>query len=77
MNRSLVALAVLDRRAERVTQECDVAIQRRARAAELVLEMLQRDRITRGLEQPVQGQDAFVAVHRAIVPNLASRTAMR
>src|SRR5262249_41694187 len=45
-DRGFLALAALDRRAERVAQERDIAIQRRARAAELVLEMLQCDRIT-------------------------------
>ena len=75
-DRRFFALAALDRRAERIAQERDVAIERRARAAELVLQMLQRDRIARGLEQPVQRQDAFVAVHRPIVPKVAAeRTA--
>ena len=59
-----VLLAVgFERRAQRVAQERDVAIERRARAAQLVLEVLERDGIARRLQDAVQRQDAFVAVH--------------
>jgi hypothetical protein len=66
MKRRLVAVAV-ERRAERIAQERDVAIYGRARTPEFVDQARQRHRIARGFQNPVQGRDAFVAVHAAMV----------
>ena len=61
-------LAVADhRRHQRVAQEGQVAIDGGARAAQFLLQPRHRHRIARGLEDAVQGEDAFVAVHARIM----------
>src|SRR5690606_17668360 len=61
--------AVADhRRHQRVAQEGQVAVDRGAGAFELFAQARHRDRVARGLEDAVQGKDAFVSVH---VPDYA------
>ena len=57
-------LAVADhRRHQAVAEEGEVAVDGGARAAQLILQPRDGHRIARGLEEAVEGVDAFVAVH--------------
>ena len=53
----------LDGRHQRIAQIGQVAVDRRARTAQLLLQPLHRDRITGSLQDAVQGGDAFDLVH--------------
>ena len=57
----------LDRRHQRIAQIGQVAVGGGARAAQFFLQALDRDRIARGLEDAVQGGDAFELVHAPIM----------
>jgi len=59
----VLAARAFDRRAQRIAQESNIAVQRGARAFQLVHQFGQRHRIMRRLQQAMQGEDAFVAVH--------------
>ncbi len=61
--RRLIDREVLDRSPQHVTQEGDVAIERRPRAAKLFHERAQRKRIARALEKTVQANDPLEALH--------------
>ncbi len=64
-----LALA-FDRRAKRVAQEGDVAVGRGARTLELIEQPRERHRVARALEDAMQRQYAFVAIHAAMVREL-------
>ena len=60
---ALAGRVALDRRAERVAQEGDVAVEGGPRTIQLIHQPRERHRITRHLQVAVQGEDAFVTVH--------------
>ena len=61
-----------DRRHQRIAQVGQVAIGGGARAAQFLLQALDRDRVARGLEDAVQGGDAFDLVHGGTIMAEAS-----
>ena len=57
----------LDRRHQRIAQVGQVAVGGGARTTQLLLQALDRDRVAGGLEDAVQGGDAFDLVHAPIM----------